>query len=842
METNIRRRQRQNVGAAFGLSLLLVLGAYFLLGFAPFGDDTILTGDLNGLYVNYITDMWRRVREGGFFYSFSKLCGGSTLGLFAYYMSSPFNLAYLIFPVRAIPYVAQGVFAVRTACTGAACCFFLQRHYKSASRLLPVLSLGYSLCAFCVVYNQNIIWMDVVMLAPLVLWAVDELVDKGRHWPLTFLVLLCILFNFYTAWEVCLFTILYFAYRWWGTDHPAVPLKRRFGLFAASGILGAGLGLVLLLPALLEVEQSKGGLFEMEFSLKPNFPLWQLPYRLFFGDFFWDDVTGTLPNIYCGVFCVVLVILFFAGKAPRRRKLAAGGVLAVMAFSFWLYGIDLIWHGFKQPVWFPCRYSFLVSLFLILLAAQTLLDAAPRARALVLAGVLGAFWCVGYYFVSGETFSVFKVAATVLVFAATLACVVWLHSPRRLLALAGALGFAVVCAGDMGANTVLALRKFESYTVSGFEEFYDQNTEAVNAIRALDGGYYRIEKNFMRTLNDPMLLGYWGISHYSSTKASSAKELLEALGYINYSTYGWGSTGVADSLLGIRYLYSDGSRLVPGQYEQLDTGTELTVWENPYALPMAYVGSSDALNVSIENSENTFELQNAMLTALVPGTPDALLPAELNFQQPEQGILLTFTAPCDGPCYLAIPTLTDMLPADVAVNGTLLGEYFNGDSLGGVFPLGTFTKGEQVELRLGFADSEEARAAIQVYSLDESVLAAASATLQATEPADLEIKEGGHIRLTATGTADADLLVLPVAWEDSDHWKLTVNGEKAETECVFGGFLGVRLPEGENHVELNYAHPGAAAGLAGTVVCAVIAALWFAREKRRAVQEGPKHE
>ena len=43
METNIRRRQRQNVGAAFGLSLLLVLGAYFLLGFAPFGDCLLYT-------------------------------------------------------------------------------------------------------------------------------------------------------------------------------------------------------------------------------------------------------------------------------------------------------------------------------------------------------------------------------------------------------------------------------------------------------------------------------------------------------------------------------------------------------------------------------------------------------------------------------------------------------------------------------------------------------------------------------------------------------------------------------------------------------------------------------
>ena len=35
MQTNLRSRQRQNVGLAFGLSLLLVLAAYFLLGYAP---------------------------------------------------------------------------------------------------------------------------------------------------------------------------------------------------------------------------------------------------------------------------------------------------------------------------------------------------------------------------------------------------------------------------------------------------------------------------------------------------------------------------------------------------------------------------------------------------------------------------------------------------------------------------------------------------------------------------------------------------------------------------------------------------------------------------------------
>lgn len=830
--------QRRNLLLSFGLGAALVLGIYLVLGFWPFGDGTMLTGDLNGQYVAYLADLKRRLAEGGFFYSFSKLCGGSTLGLFAYYMASPFNLLILLAPVRMIPQMVQLMFLLRTACTAAAFCFFLQKHFDSASPLLPFLSQGYALCAFCVVYSQNVIWMDVVLLAPLVLWALELLVDTGRHWPLFWLVFACILLNFYTAWEVCLFSVLYFFW-YWATSPRRVAgggrlLGRRFAVFAASGALAAGLSMALLYPALVEIEESKGALFGMDFTLGVNFSLPRLLYQFFFGNFFWEDVTNGLPNVYCGVFCAALAVLFFlSGKVARREKLAAAGVLAALVLSFWVNGVDLIWHGFKEPVWFPYRYSFLFSLFLLLLAARALLAAPPRLWALGVAAALGAVWLAGYRFTAGETFSVLKLAMCAGLWFGTLACL-WLLGTKKTGALLGAAGLCALACGDMAGNSALALRKFESYTKSGYESFYDENTAVVNAVRALDDGEYRIEKNFMRTLNDPMLLGYWGISHYSSTKASTAKPMLEQMGYVNYTVYGWGSTAVADSLLGIKYLYTDGSRPLPAGYEPLETGTALAVQKNPWALPLAYAGSDAALGVDVEASSNTFTLQNEMLSALVPDTPDALLAAEdVEFDDEASGIGLWFTVPVSGPCYLAVPDTGNFMPGDVKVDGELLGEYFQGDSLGGVFPLGSFEAGQRVYFELGVEDKPEYREKIQIYSLDAGVLTAATDALKAGAPAELSIREGGAIDVTVEGGEGRELLVLPFAYEDGGRWTAERGGEQVPVEPVFEGMMGVRLEEGENRVRLRYHHPGAGVGAAVSAASAVAAAVWLAVEKRR---------
>ena len=468
--------------------------------------------------------------------------------------------------------------------------------------MFAVLGQCYAFCAFCIVYNQNIIWMDVVWLLPLVLAALDDLMRQGRHWGFTVLVFLCILLNFYIAWPVCLFSILYFLCLW--PSRGQGRFGRRFAAFAASGVLAAGLSFFFLLPVLLEVQESKGGLFDFTFSLTPQFNLLQLPYRLFFGNFFWNDVTNGLPNIYCGVVLVPLVLLYFCGNAPRREKLGFAALLAALAGSFWVKGVDQIWHGMKQPVWFPYRYSFLFSAVVILLAARVLTAGPQRRRAWGLAAGLTLVWLAGYPLAAGaELFSKTKlIAAAGLCMLSLILAWLLIEKPalpvnkRRLLCGTAAL----LTAADLGANTVLALRKFEQFDLADFTTFYDNAAAAVATAKAETDGDCRIEKNFLHTLNDPFLLGYWGISHYSSTKASTAKELLEQLGYVGYSTYGWGSTGVADSLLGIRWLYSDGSRPVAGHWQPVDCDSAYTLYKNDAAFPLAYLARQDALSVNVD--------------------------------------------------------------------------------------------------------------------------------------------------------------------------------------------------------------------------------------------------
>lgn len=84
---------------SFIVPIMLMVVIYALIGIYPTGDKTIVNSDMYLQYVGFLGHIKDVLKgEANLFYSFSKSLGGNTVGLFAYYMSSPLNLIIGLFP------------------------------------------------------------------------------------------------------------------------------------------------------------------------------------------------------------------------------------------------------------------------------------------------------------------------------------------------------------------------------------------------------------------------------------------------------------------------------------------------------------------------------------------------------------------------------------------------------------------------------------------------------------------------------------------------------------------------------------------------------------------------
>ena len=95
-------------------------------------------------------------------------------------------------------------------------------------------------------------------------------------------------------------------------------------------------------------------------------------------------------------------------------------------------------------------------------------------------------------------------------------------------------------------------------TRASYVDVIQPTRQVVNGIKAKDDGFYRIEKTYFRTVNDPLACNMYGLSHSSSTLNSKPIELLERLGFSarsHYTRYS-GAAEITKSLFGVKYELS----------------------------------------------------------------------------------------------------------------------------------------------------------------------------------------------------------------------------------------------------------------------------------------------
>lgn len=232
-------------------SILIVL--WIILGIAPFGSNNLLASDLGSQYLPFLNNFKSFVEEGNLtFYSFSNGIGDTIFPLSSYYLLSPFNLLALFFPHEQLPIAIVWIITLKISCIGTSMFYYLKETYNEVSTSTWIFSTAFSFCGFVAAYSINFMWLDILILFPLLALGLQKLWQGKKVTLYVIILFLSIFTNYYMGYMTCIFAVGYSIYLY--SKQTASPsalgfIKEGKVFFIASFLSGISTSFILL-PAL----------------------------------------------------------------------------------------------------------------------------------------------------------------------------------------------------------------------------------------------------------------------------------------------------------------------------------------------------------------------------------------------------------------------------------------------------------------------------------------------------------------------------------------------------------------------------------------------------------------
>ena len=851
--------------AAFMLPVAIMYLVYACFGVHPFGDMSVLVLDLNGQYVSYYEAFRDAIwGDGSLIYSWSRNLSGETLGMFGYYLASPFMWIVVLLPRSMILGAIEIMELAKVGCCGLSMAYYLRKskHAKESSQI--IFSLSYALMTYIVVELMNPMWIDGMIWLPIILYGIERLVDEGKMLPFILPLTVMFISHFYIGYMIGFFCALYFVY--YIFSRPGAVIAKHWlsgGVkFAGSAVISVLSAAIVLIPVYCSLSLGKLSFSTPDFTPKNQFDIFSFLSKLYSNSY--DNVRPEgLPMIACGTIVMMLLPLFFLNTKIKPKEKIANALLMLAVFaSMYVSTIDIAWHGFQVPNWLPYRYSFTFSFMMIICAFRAFenLDGVSLKEI-----CLTAFgWIALLAFINHLQFehmylfeTVWFCVLAICVFAGLL--YICKKYPRRVsVIVTGAFVGVEIFINSLW--TVYSIDYDVVYsTYSSYVPYFNNGREIVRQLEERDDGLYRVEKTFHRTVNDPIGMGYAGISHSSSTMNSPVLSMLKSLGYgmQGHFTKYTGQTPVTDMLFGIKYLmYKENQPQEPEEGETLTqddinrmkyeneikrpwdgyqlimtpetTGVdEIEVYENPYALPIAYMADSRILNAkldSVDPFKNQENLVGAITGNLTRDLFDEIYPRftdTTNCNTATTGDHIMYTTAVEGkdsyveftldidtdePIFAFFPTIYQRqcnmwLKADSwDLNTYAFVDYFFKGENYSILNLGSFEPGEKIWLRMTLANGEAIFSDVLFYSLDSEALAEAYSEISAggwnlTEHTDTHLK--GSVNASKDGYL---LTTIP----QEPGWTVKVDGEEVETVTLLDSLIGIELKAGEHEIEMRF--------------------------------------
>ena len=797
---------------AFVIPLIIMTALYIAREIYPFGNNCYLRSDMYHQYAPFFSELWNKLRHGeSLTYSWDIGMGTNFTALYAYYLASPSNWFIVLFPQKYMIEIMNVIIILKLCLSSLTFTYYISKHFNTRKCTIALFGMFYALSGFVAAYSWNIMWLDCLVLLPLIILGLERLVNENRCFLYCITLGLCIYTNYYIAIMVCISVVLYFivlmaAYK--GTRRPVIYVKK-FLNFAIYSLLAGGLAACLLLPEFYAFTLSASNNIEFPKKLSLYFSILNIVTRHLI------NVPVHLgldhyPNIYCSVAVLLLFPLYVMDKkVDLREKIGKSALVLIFLTAFNLNIPNFIWHGFHFPNSLPCRQSFIYVFFLLAMCYEAL----SHLKSMTTKQLGGALWIaigillfIEQVFTVDETydFTIVYISGAFILVYALIMLIHLKHEFKVPVIIFIAFSLCIIeCTINMD-STGIGTTSRSSYLLD-----YDAVKTVTQTVADNDSSFYRMDKKFgSRSNNDGAWHNYHSISTFSSTSNGAMEEFFGELGFEHsFNAYKYnGATLVTESLFSVKYAISN-RILTESPLRSYYTGSDGEfIYKNNYTLPIGFMTYNDTYGWEADSANDAgIENQNSLIKNLTgisnvfTLTYENATDASFEVKPVKAGHLYMIVRNTSCDTVTATINSSEYTYKDLKKGGTII-------------DLGYATPDDIIVI------SGDTSMNASVYTLESSRFIEAFNILNNNS---LNVSEFTNNKITGTVNASKDAtLICSIPYDKG--WSVYIDGKKAETNDIYGALISVNVPDGEHTVTLKYMPVNFILGCIITSLCIII--------------------
>ncbi len=834
METENKSGRRIIYFAAAALCPVLITSiCLFFKGMLPGQEEALFYGDYLAEYLPFFRHFWHAIFHGGSLeYSFSLGLGSPTLAMYSIFAFSPFSIiSYIIKDVTVGGYIT---WMLKMALSSVAMFFILTKNIKSKDLTALIFSFFYSMNAYVMIYYNNIHFMDIFYILPLLIHFLIVFVKEEKCTGLILCYAFSFINNFFEGFCTGFFSFVIYVLLLWYLDIRGERLKKNVLRYLGAVVIAGLLSAPVILPAVMYVLQHMR--VASDFSVIPlRSPLYVIN-ALFFGRKI-ISVFDSMPAIYCGWPAILLVLAFFTGKEDKKKKLfAAVPVVLLLICIFW-HPAYLFMHLFNEPDSFPWRFSFLLVFVLICVSAyecdnheHKLLEASGLIPALILIICITVGYAFSRYELGGKI-TIFIVGLNILFL-----ILHYIGRDKKILFYTLSI-LELLCAVffQLPQNGIQGIKQKE------IGDSIDQLALMKDEIGKDKSAFFRTSIISDSITNESFLADYPGINYFCSFDDSNLINAMRFLGHQarpqQYDSYG--NTEFTNMILSVKYqgvigkndLYM-GSRVLPPVFSVTDDIKNVELTDDPFEnqqsmadamteddrilfLPITVgMNANDAVQIEADEETNEYICrktgEDSVVTWYAPEITEEPAYLYLMTGKSGSGSFDTETVVSGGAVVSQTPLSVPMIHRFVLEEeGAIPAVYLlmNGDM------------GSEVRFKDLTARSLDTDALQKIY--------------EELEPMAIKIDEFKDNMIRGRVAADEEHSVLFTSIPYDIDWKVRIDGREVETYAVFNNaFLACDISPGMHEVEFVYKDSSLVLGL-GAFAIGVLLFLVLIRKNKQ---------